>query len=175
MNSPQKQVYRIVIEAPVEKVWSTLTKQGEVLPFFFNHVLQTTRLAPGAPVRMRSPNGKLTGVVGEVLEFDPPRKYSHTFKFANLNDPLCVVEYELKPIEGGTEFTLTTIDVPVGTKTEKYMSSGGNMIIKALKVYVESGKPPFVSRMIGLVNALSAPFAPKVCRSENWPLERKIT
>ena len=53
-QTSNKQVYRIVIEAPVEKVWSVLTKQGEVLPFFFNNVLHTTRLAPGAPVRMRS-------------------------------------------------------------------------------------------------------------------------
>lgn len=174
MNAPDKQVYRIVIEAPVEKVWEVLTKQGEVLPFFFNSVLHTTRLAPGAPVRMRSPNGKLTGVVGEVLEFDPPRKYSHTFKFTNLNDPLCVVEYELKPIEGGTEFTLTTCHVPAGTKTAKNMAGGSKMIISSLKHYVETGRPPFISRVIGLVNFLSAPFMGKISRSENWPLDRKI-
>lgn len=172
--SVNRQIYRILIEAPVDKVWTVLTKEGEVLPFFFNHVLHTTRLAPGAPVRMRSPNGKLTGVVGEVLEFDPPRKYSHTFKFTPFEDPVCVVEYELKPVEGGTEFTLTTIDVAPGTKTEKNMASGGNLIIKTLKAYVETGKPPFISKVIGLVNFLSAPFSPKKCLSENWPLDKKI-
>lgn len=166
--------YRIVIEAPPEKVWAVLTKKGEVLPFFFNNVLHTTTLAPGAPVRMRSPNGRNTGVVGDVLEFDPPRKYSHTFRFTHLNDPPCVVIYQLKPVEGGTEFTLTIENAPPGSKTEKSMNSGAKMIANSLKHYVETGKPNMVSRMIGVVNFFMGPFTPKACRSENWPLDRKI-
>lgn len=169
-----KQVYRVVIEAPIEKVWDALTKKGEVLPFFFNSVLVTSSLAPGAPVRMRSPNGKYTAVVGEVLEFEPPHRYSHTFKFTNLDDPLCLVRYELKSIEGGTEFTLTTENVAAGTKTAKQMDMGGKLIVKSLKYWVEKGKPPMISKIIGLVNSLSGPFTPKICRSENWPLEKKI-
>lgn len=169
-----KQIYRVIIQAPAEKVWATLTKTDEVLPFFFCSVLKTTMLAPGAPVRMRSPNGKYTGVVGDVIDFDPPRRFSHTFKFTNLDDPVCVVTYELKPIEGGTEFTLTTERVPAGTKTAKQMASGGTMIVQALKTLVETGKPSFVSRMIGVVNSLMGPFTPAKCRSERWPLEMKI-
>lgn len=169
-----KQVFRVVIRAPIEKVWATLTKTDEVLPFLFCSVLNTTKLAPGAPVRMRTPNGKYTGVVGEVLEFDPPRRFSHTFKFTRLDDPLCVVSYELKPIEGGTEFTLTSERVPVGTKTEKQMAGGGKLIVQALKTYVETGRPSFVSRMIGVVGWLIGPFIPKKCRSELWPLDMKI-
>ena len=178
MNSPEtvnRQFYRIVIEAPIEVVWKALTQRDEVLPFFFNSVLHTTSLAPGAPVRMRSPNGKFTAVVGEVTEFDPPNRYAHTFKFTNLDDPLCLVIYELKAIEGGTEFTLITENVPAGTKTEKYMASGGKMIVAALKYWVEKKKTSTTSRMIGVVNSLMAPFTPKIARSENWPLDRKVT
>jgi hypothetical protein len=54
------------------------------------------------------------------------------------------------------------------------MASGGKMIVDALKVFVETGKPSFVSRMIGIVNFLTGPLAPKKCRSEHWPLEKKI-
>lgn len=174
MTQNEKQVYRVVIEAPIEKVWEVLTQKGKVLPFFFNNVLHTTTLAPGAPVRMRSPDGKYTGVVGEVLELNPPYRYSHTFKFTNLNDQVCVVTYDLKSIEGGTEFTLTTSRVPPGTKTEKYMASGGGMIVKGLKAFVETGKPNMTARLIGIVNFLTRPFVPKICKSENWPFERKI-
>ena len=170
-----KQVHRVVINAPIEKVWETLTKTDAVLPFFFCSVLKTTKLEVGAPVRMRSPDGKLTGVVGEVTEFDPPHCFAHTFKFTNYDDPLCLVRYELKSIEGGTEFTLTSENVPVGTMTEKQMGSGGKMIADALKVYVESGKPSFVSRMIVILNFLTGPLAPKKCRSEHWPLDKKIS
>lgn len=169
-----KQVYRVVIEAPIEKVWAALTQTDEVLPFFFCAVLKTTRLAPGAPIRMRTPNGKHTAVAGEVLEFDPPRRFSHTFKFTNLNDPLCVVIYDLKPIEGGTEFTLTTEGVPAGTKTEKQMAGGSKLIVNALKHFVETGRPPLIARVIRVANAVMGPFTPKKCRSENWPLDQKV-
>jgi uncharacterized protein YndB with AHSA1/START domain len=169
-----KQVFRVVINAPIEKVWATLTEKDKVLPFFFNSVLNTTTLAPGAPIRMRSPNGKYTAVVGEVLEFDPPRRFSHTFKFTNLDDQPCVVIYELKSIEGGTEFTLTSDRVPTGTKTEKYMAGGGKFITNVLKAYVESGRPSLMARFVACMNFLMAPFTPSKCRSENWPLDKKV-
>ncbi|HMO13029.1 MAG TPA: SRPBCC domain-containing protein [Pirellulaceae bacterium] len=170
----EKQIYRVVIEAPIDKVWATFTKSGEVLPFFFGSVLHTTSLAPGAPVRMRTPNGKHTGVVGEVLEFDPPHRYSHTFKFTQLDDPLCIVTYELKSIEGGTEFTLTTTQVPKGTKTEKQMAGGGKIIVSALKHYVETGRYGWVPTCIVWMGKLMGPFTPRKCRSELWPLDKKI-
>lgn len=170
----EKQVYRVVIEAPIQDVWDALTRQGEVLPFFFGSVLHTTGLRPGAPIRMRTPNGKHTGVVGEVLEIDPPRRYSHTFKFTQLDDPVCKVTYELKEIEGGTEFTLISEDVPAGTKTEGNMKMGARFIAETLKSCVERGKPPFKSRMILLLIRLTAFMTPKRCRSENWPLDRAI-
>jgi uncharacterized protein YndB with AHSA1/START domain len=169
-----KQVYRVIIQAPVEKVWAVLTQTDVVLPFFFCSVLRTTKLASGAPIRMQTPNGKNTGVAGEVLEFDPPKRFSHTFKFTNYDDPLCIVTYDLKPVEGGTEFTLTSDRVPVGTKTEKQMAAGGKLIANSLKTLVETGRPSFVSRMIGWVNVVMGPFTPRKCRSENWPLDKKI-
>ena len=54
-------VSQVTINAPVQQVWDTLTKEGEVLPFFFGSVMHTTSLAPGAPIRMRSPDGKNHG------------------------------------------------------------------------------------------------------------------
>jgi uncharacterized protein YndB with AHSA1/START domain len=170
-----KQVFRVVIEASIQKVWDTLTKEGEVLPFFFGSVLHTTRLAPGAPIRMRTPSGKYTGVVGEVLEFDPPHRYSHTFKFTQLDDPICKVTYELKEIEGGTEFTLTSEEIAPGTKTEGYMRMGGDFITKALRAYVETGRPPLKARFIMLMGSLTEWSTPAKCRSENWPLEKSIS
>lgn len=167
----QKQVYRTVIQAPIQKVWDTLTKQGEVLPFFFGSVLHTTSLAPGAPIRMRTANGKNTGVVGTVLEIDPPHRYSHTMRFTDLDDPESVVTYELREIEGGVEFTLTTEQVPSGTKSEKYMAQGGPYIVDTLKAVCETGRPPFKARMLlGMIRVMG-PFTPKRCRSEHWPLE----
>ncbi len=170
MAEQSKKIYRVLIRAKIEDVWREITKTDTPIACFFNSMLDTTGLAPGAPIRMRTRSGKYTGIVGEVLEFDPPRKYSHTFKFTNLDDPPCKVSYELKEVEDGVEFTLTTEDVPEGTKTEKYMSQGGDFIVKTLKGVLENGRPPFSSRMILLICKLTEFMTPKRSRSENWPL-----
>ena len=71
--------YKMIIEVRVETVCNTLIKKDEALPFFFGAVCWTpNRLAPGEPMAMQSGNGKYTSVVGKVLEFDPPHRYSHT-------------------------------------------------------------------------------------------------
>ncbi|MCO6458720.1 MAG: SRPBCC domain-containing protein [Pirellulaceae bacterium] len=168
------QMFRVTINAPIKQVWRQLTQSDVVLPFFFGSVLHTTRLAPGAPIRMRSPDGKYTGVVGEVLEFNPPYRYAHTFKFTNLDDPICKVTYELKEVGGGTELTLTSEEVPVGTKTEKYMGQGGEIIVQTLKAMLETGKPPFKARMIMFMNGLTAFLTPRKCLSVHWPLDKRI-
>ena len=144
MAAQPKKVFRVMIKAPIDKVWAELTRSDEVLPFFFNARIDTVSgLRKGKPFRMVSPDGKYCSVVGEVLEFDPPHRYVHTMRFTNLDDPYSTVTYELKEVEGGTEFTLTNVDVPAGTKTEKYMAGGAQFIVDTFKSIVETGKPTF--------------------------------
>jgi len=162
--------FRVFIAAPIDKVWAELTRTDTVLPFFFNAVCKTTGLRRGAPVRMRSKDGKYTSVVGEVLEFEPPYRYAHTFRFTAHDDPECVVRYELKEAGGGTEFTLINENVPAGTKSEKYMAQGGTFITDNLKAIVETGRPTPGGRFALFMMGLMAPFTPARCRSENWPL-----
>lgn len=168
-----KAVYQVVINAPIDKVWDELVKTDEVLPFFFGSVCKTTgELRVGAPVAMQTPNGKFRSVVGEVLEFSPPHRYSHTFKFTNYDDAPCTVTYELKEVAEGVEFSLITTNVPAGTKTEKGMAQGGTFIVQTFKALVETGRPSFGQRVMLGVMGLFAPFTPKQCRSENWSFER---
>ena len=172
-RTAEKAIYKVFIEAPAETVWNELVKTDDVLPFFFGAVCKTTgELTVGAPMAMETPNGKYRSVVGTVLEFDPPRRYSHTFKFTNYDDPPCTVTYELEPVEGGTEFSLITTNVPAGTKTESGMAQGGKMIVETLKAVVETGKPGFGTRMILGIIGLTQPFTPKQCRSENWTFDK---
>jgi uncharacterized protein YndB with AHSA1/START domain len=174
MPETTKQLFRVTIRASIEDVWETLTKEGEPLPFFFGSVLHTTGLVPGAPIRMRTPDNKYTGVVGEVLEFDPPYRYSHTFRFTSLDDPPCKVTYELREVAGGVEMTLISEQVPVGTKTEKYMAGGGKFITQTLQSLVETGRPHFKSRMILRMIRLTQWTTPRKCLSTNWPLDRPV-
>ncbi len=136
--------------------------------------MHVDQLAPGSRMAMRSEDGRWTGVVGDVLEVDPPKRFAHTFKFTNFDDPVCKVTHELKEVEGGVEYTLTSEDIEPGTKTEKQMKQGGGFIVKTLKGWVENGKPPFGSRMILTMISLFAFTTPKQCLSEHWPLDKKI-
>jgi len=167
-----KQVYRIVINAPIETVWNTLVKTDEALPFFFGAVCKTTgpSLAPGQPYAMRSPDGKFTSVIGKVLEFRPPFVYKHTLQFTMFDDPACTVSYELKEVPGGTEFSLVTENVPAGTRMEKGMVQSTNFILSTVKAVAETGKATLGGRLMLGFYSLMTPMMPKRCRSENWPL-----
>ena len=173
MNRLPKQVFKVVIKAPIDKVWAELTKKDGLCAHFFNARLDTPGLQRDAPVRMRSKNGKYTSVVGEVLQWDPPYVYSHSFKFTNLDDPYCKVTYKLKEVEGGTEFMLINENVPADTKTADYMAQGGVFITETLKAVVETGKPPFKNQLILWMIGLTAFMTPAVCKSENWPFDKK--
>ena len=172
----EKTYSRVVIRAPIERVWAELTREDTVLPFFFNSTCKTPGgLKVGGPVRMVSKNGKHAAVVGDVLEFDPPHRYAHTFKFTSLEDPPCIIRYELKEVEGGTEFTLIAERIPAGTKSEKYMTSGSEFIAKNLQAYVETGKATVGGRFALFMMALTAFMTPDSCRIEHWPFDRKIS
>ena len=54
MSESAPAVFRVVINAPIERVWQELTNTNEVLPFFFNSRLDTNGLAPGGQIRRRS-------------------------------------------------------------------------------------------------------------------------
>lgn len=175
-KATKQSVYRVMIDAPIDVVWNQLVKTDEILPFFFGSVCKTTgELTVGAPIAMETKSGKYRSVVGKVLEFDPPFKYAHTFKFTGYDDAPCVVEYELKERQEGVEFTLTTSQVPAGSKTEKSMAQGGPFIVKTFKSVVETGKANLGGRIMLSMISLFEPFSPKVCKSENWPFEKIST
>ncbi len=169
-TDPARGKFRILIRGSIDAVWNEITRTDAPIPAFFNSRLDARELAPGARFAMRSPDGKTTGIVGEILEFEPPRRFAHTFKFTNFDDPECRVIYDLEEVEGGVQFTLTITDLPEGTKTAKQMLQGGTLIVNTLKAVIETGRPAFGTRLLFLLFKLMAPFAPKRCRSEHWPL-----
>lgn len=170
MSQTERHVTRVTINAPPETVWAELTRTDAPQKAIFNMKMHTDGLKPGGQIRMRTPDGKYTGVVGEILEWDPPHRFSHTFSFTNFDDPPCTVIYELKDVGGKTEFTLISENVPAGTKTAKQMKSGGKMIANNLKSIIERGKLPLGTRLLYGLFKLMGPLTPKRTRSENFPL-----
>src|SRR5205807_3129153 len=115
-----------------------------------------------------------TGVVGEVLECEPPHRYVHTFRFTQYDDPPCTVIHELKEVEGGVEYTLTHENVAAGTRTAKQMNQGGALICNTLKAVVERGRPSFGVRLLYRLFNVLEPLTPGKCRSEEGPFSRKV-
>ena len=171
-NYAEKTVHRTFIEAPIETVWSILVATDKPLPLFFGSICDTKDgLKPGAQMRMVHPNRKIAMVVGEVLAFEPPYRYSHTFKMTNLKDDPCQVTYELREKNGGTEFDLIIEGAIDGSDLHKQMIGAQDFIAKNLKSLAETGKPAFSGTMVTLMSPIVALFSKKQQRIEHWPLE----
>ena len=171
MADTVKLVSKIHIRGRIEDVWREITKTDEPQLAFFGAQMFRLSLGAGSPVQMRTPDGKYTSVVGEILEVDPPHRFSHTMKFTAYDDPYCTVTYILEPKGDGVDFTLISEGVPANTKTAKAMTRGGDFIVKTLKQIVETGKPALGTRMIYAMFGLLAFTTPARCRSDRWPLK----
>jgi len=167
-----KAVFRIVINGTMEAIFEELTKTGSPQDAVFNSMLTLDQpgLIAGRRMQMRTVSGRHAIVKGEVLEFDPPRRFSHTHQFTQHMDPVCKVVYDLKPVTGGVEVTLTVENIPVGTKTEVEMNRGGMFILNNLKSIVETGKPPFGTRLMYVMFGAMEFVLPASTRSDKWPL-----
>ena len=172
MPESVKLISRVVIKGQIEDVWREITKTDEPQLAMFGAQMHRAGLAPGSPIRMRTPDGKYTSVVGEILEVNAPYRLSHTMRFTAYDEPYCRVTYDLKEVDEGVEFTLTSEDVVSGTKTSKDMARGGDFIVGTLKQVIEQGRPRLMTRLLYVVFGLIGPMmTPKQCKTENWPLE----
>jgi len=165
-------IYKVLIRAPIDTVWSELVNTTTPRPFFWNSAWDTTEMAAGNPYRMVSGDGKTVAVVGEIIEMTPPHRLVTSFRLTSLDDPASRVTYTLEETAEGTEFTLITERVVAGSKSEKSMADGSQFIVANFKAFVETGKVTFGARLMLAAFKLMAPLAPKAMRAENWPLER---
>jgi uncharacterized protein YndB with AHSA1/START domain len=165
-------VFRIFIKADIQRVWRELTKQGQAQGAVFNAWLHSTgALGAGVPMQMRTGSGKHVIVDGSVEVFEPPFRFVHTHRFTQFDDPVCRVSYELKPMGGGVEVTLTVLGMPTGSKTAKSMASGGTSILASLKAICETGRPALSTRLMYWMFDHMEFVLPARTKSERWPLK----
>lgn len=167
----EKQVYRVVIDAPIETVWSELVNTANPRPFFWNGNWDSD-FTPGSPYRITMNGGKSVAVIGRVLEMEPPHKLVTTFRLTGMSDPASKVTYLLAEKDGGTEFQLITENILAGSKSEGAMAGGAKFIVENFKAYVETGKVTFGAQMTLAMYALMAPMTPKTMSAENWPADK---
>lgn len=169
----EKEIYKVLIKAPIDIVWSELIKTTSPRPFFWNSSWDANSMAPGNAYRMVSSDGKTVAVVGEILEMQPPHRLVHSFQLTSLDDPPSKVTYTLRETADGTEFCLITENIVAGSKSEKSMADGSRFIVENFKAYVETGKVTFGARLMLAMFSVMAPLTPKSMRADKWPLDRK--
>jgi hypothetical protein len=173
MSEENKAVFKIFIRGRIEDVWREIATVGVPLQGIFNAVMHASgQLAKGVKIQMRSVSNKLAVVIGEVLEYDPPRRFVHTHRFTQYDDPFVRVAYDLEPKDGGVELTLTVFDIPLGTKTEADMRRGGTFMVNNIKAIVENGRPPLSTRIMYWLFGKLEFVLPKKTHVENWPLNK---
>lgn len=161
---------KVRIRATAERVWRELTKTDEPQAAVFNAWLHAQAMLPGSMIQMRTVDGRNVLVVGRILAFEPPRRFAHTFRFTQYDDPECTVTYEIEAVGGEVDVTLTVDNLPVGTRTAKDMASGAKLILETLKSVAETGRPKLGTRFMYALFARLGFVLPKRTRAEHWPL-----
>jgi uncharacterized protein YndB with AHSA1/START domain len=137
-------VYVSYIAATPKKVWRALTDGKLTKQYFFGRKIEI-ELKPGGLFRFWQPDGTLD-VEGKVVECDPPRQLSVTWRvmwIAELKKlPECLVTYQIDDL--GKVVRLTMTEAHQIELDEKILAGGRQgwpVILNNLKTFLETGKP----------------------------------
>ena len=134
-------VYVSYIASTPDKVFKALTDTEATAKFWFGNAV-TSDWKVGSPVEFRR-EGKLI-IQGEVLEYEPPRRLSHSFK--PMHDPQFSAEqpsrvvYEIEQQRDQVKLTVTHDDFAPDTKVFGNISNGWPLVLSSLKSYLETNR-----------------------------------
>ena len=139
------QVYQLFIKATPEQVWDAITKPEFTAQYFYGSVIDST-LEPGTPWLGWAADRSQQFVDGEVLEADPPRKLSHTWRALydpeTAAEPHSRVSWEIEPQDGGvTKLTVVHDRLEGAPATAASVAGGWSYVLSGLKTLLETGQP----------------------------------
>lgn len=177
MTEPETMVFATPIKASKEAVWAELTKTDSPQAAFWNTVLHTTGLEPGARYQMRSPSGKYVNTFGTIEQYEPPTLLVQTLRFARFEDPWCTVTYRIEdaPDGDGVVLHVRVEGLPPDTETATGLNGSGGFrwVIKTIGKIVENGRPPLSTRAMSLVaHVFEKRMEPEITLVEHWPMDR---
>jgi uncharacterized protein YndB with AHSA1/START domain len=141
MSKPEF-VYVTYIETTPEKLWEALTT-SEFSKRYWWDTSVVSDWKVGSPFSLVL-NGKTTDV-GEILEADPPRLLSYTFRHilneASRNERPSRVTFVIEPHGRLVKLTLTHQDFADNSVILDGISKGWPAILSSLKSMLETGQP----------------------------------
>jgi uncharacterized protein YndB with AHSA1/START domain len=139
MSKPEF-VYTTYIEATPEELWEALTSSEFSRRYWFGTELRSDWKV-GSPFALVM-NGATTDV-GEILEVDPPRRLSYSFKHVlngeMRNESATKVIFTIEPHGKLVKLTLTHQGFAEGSKLLDGISKGWPAILSSLKSLLERG------------------------------------
>ena len=139
-----KTVYVTYIATTPDKVWQALTTGDLTRQFFFGRRIEI-ELQPNGTFRFWQPDGKLD-VEGKVVECDPPRKLSVTWRVMWIEEmrklPECLVTYQIDDLGKVVRLTMTEAhQIELDDKMLEGGRRGWPVILNNLKTLLETGCP----------------------------------
>jgi uncharacterized protein YndB with AHSA1/START domain len=86
--------YTVFIGKPVQEVWDALTTKATIDRYYMAPV-RTLELKQGGKIAYGTEDAEV--ITGSVLEYDPPKKFRHTFRFAGDSESTTTVTYAVTP------------------------------------------------------------------------------
>jgi uncharacterized protein YndB with AHSA1/START domain len=142
MTQKITQVYQVYIQATPEQIWEAITRPEFTVKYFYGSRVHSD-LTPGSRWDMFDSDDKEQLVDGEVIEADPPKRLTVSWRF--LYDPELAAEepsrvtWEIEPQEGGY-CKFTAVHDELGAKTAEHVAGGWPWIVSGLKTLLETGK-----------------------------------
>jgi uncharacterized protein YndB with AHSA1/START domain len=139
------QVYTVFIKATPEQIWEAITKPEFTSRYFYGANVEST-LERGTPFLGWSPDRETLWTDGEVLDSDPPRRLSYTWRALydeeTAGEEPSRVTWEIESQEGGiSKLTVVHDQLAGAPKTAENVAGGWMYILSGLKTLLETGEP----------------------------------
>jgi uncharacterized protein YndB with AHSA1/START domain len=145
MTQTTVQVYNVFIKASPEQIWDAITKPEFTSKYFYGSLVEST-LDVGSPFIGWSPDRAQQWTDGEVLDSEPPRRLSYTWRALydeeTASEEPSRVTWEIEAQEGGvSKLTVVHDQLERAPKTAENVAGGWMFILSGLKTLLETGEP----------------------------------
>lgn len=130
-------IYEVLVSAEPAAAWRALTDPGTVKRYYFGTSPRTSWQV-GSPIEFVDEEGD-PQIVGEVLEYEPPRRLAHTFvaTWYGASDDQGSLHWEIEPTDSGCRITLVHRGARGQTREGSETADGSRQIIEGLRQLLE--------------------------------------